>query len=249
MNALATRIVIVTGGGAGIGLGIVRECVAAGATVIALEKDAQKEQTVRDAGALFLPADVGDPDQLTGAIEQVHVEHGRLDGLVNNAGVTLHKPFHTVTLDEMDAQWAVNQRSVLVACQCAAPLMAQRGGGAIVNIASNHNVASAPDYEVYAGTKGAVVAMTRSMAWSLAPQGVRVNSLSPGLTMTEGIRDLVAENPDLLEGFNSGHATGTFNAMEDVGRVAVFLLSDAAKSIVGADLIADQGMSARLGAI
>ncbi len=98
----------------------------------------------------------------------------------------------------------------------------ENGGGAIVNIASNHNAAGAPDYEVYAGTKGAIVAMTRSMAWSLAPQGVRINSLSPGLTMTEGIRDLVAKTLDLLQDFNRQHATGTFNTVAEVGRVAVF---------------------------
>lgn len=245
---LSGRTVIVTGGGAGIGLGIVRQCVAAGARVVAFEIDPARAGRIEVEGAEFRDVDVSDAEGLAGAISSVCAESGPVSGLVNNAGITIQKPIEMMTVEEMDLLWKVNQRPVLIAAQAVAPHMGKAGGGAIVNIASNHARASDQGYEAYAGTKGAIVAMTRALAWSLGPRKIRVNALAPGLTMTEAVSK-VAGAPGREAKFRSWHAMGEVNSVDDVGKLAAFLLSDDAAAINGAEIVADQGMSARLGAI
>ncbi|OLP59692.1 short-chain dehydrogenase [Xaviernesmea oryzae] len=240
------KYVLVTGAGAGIGLGIARACVKAGARVIGASLHAAEEQAVTQAGAIFVKADVGDPQAIHDMISTVRQRFGRLDGLVNNAGVTIQKPFEDMSLDELDLLWRVNQRSVFLVTQAALPLMT--GGGSVINLSSNHARATLAGYEMYAATKGAISAMTRAMAWSLGPSGIRVNALCPGLTRTEAIAGLIAKDPALETHFLQAHATGIYNTVEDVAELAVFLLSDRAKALSGSEVLADQGMSARLGA-
>lgn len=248
MMTLEGKTILLTGGGAGIGLGILRQCVEAGARVVVLELNSALEQTVRDEGGVFIQADVGDAQALVSVLGQVVCDY-KIDGLVNNAGITIQKPLTEMTIDEMDLLWRVNQRAYLLTVRTLSLHMTKNGGGAIVNIASNHARASDKDYEAYAGTKGAIVAMTRSMAWSLGAQNIRVNALAPGLTMTEAVQDVTTNKPGLMDLFNSWHATGHTNTVDEIGKVAVYLLSDASVALTGSEIIADQGMSSRLGAI
>jgi len=243
---LEGKTVVITGAGAGIGLGIVKSCVRAGANVLGVSLLAEEAQTVASAGAKFLQIDVGDPDAIAVLAREVERGFGKLDGLVNNAGVTIERPFLEMPLEELDLLWRVNQRSVFLVSQALVPLVARPGS--IVNIGSNHARATLGGYEMYAGTKGAIVSMTRAMAWSLGPLGIRVNALCPGLTRTEKIAALEADDPGLAAHFLKAHATGTYNTVEDVGALAVFLLSDKAAALSGSEIIADQGMSSRLGA-
>lgn len=246
-DLLQDNVVIVTGAGAGIGYGILRAAIEAGARVTGFDIDPKARARITDAGARFLDVDVGDVDALQAAIAAVRKTEGRLDGLVNNAGLTLTAPFLEADPTLWERLWQVNQQAVLVGCQAAARIMAADGkGGAIVNIASNHARASDAGYEAYAGTKGAIVAMTRAMAWSLGPQGIRVNALCPGLTMTETVAT-AAETRSLEARFRAWHADGEVSSVEEIGRVAVFLLSPSAAAINGADILADRAMSARLG--
>ncbi len=245
MIELNGKHIVVTGGGAGIGLGIVRQCRALGAQVSVIDIEAKHRDRVTQLGAHFLQADICDPDALKAAVAQIKT----CDGLVNNAGITIQKPLAELELADMDTLWCVNQRAVLLLSQLLAPKLAQSSMPAIVNIASNHAKASVAGYEGYAGTKGAVVAMTRAMAWSLGPQGIRVNALAPGLTMTEATQEMVADKPRLMQEFENWHAQPRVNSVDEIGRVAAFLLSDASVAINGAEIVADQGMSARLGAL
>lgn len=243
---LAGRHVIVTGAGAGIGLGIARQCRAAGATVTGLDRNPDGAAALDKIGARFAQVDVADLDAFEGAIQAAADDAGRLDGLVNNAGVTIKVPFLEMTRAQMETLWTVNQRSVLVGCQAAGRIMAASGSGAIVNIASNHARATNPGHEGYAGSKGAIVAMTQAMAWSLGPHGIRVNALSPGMTQTE-IVIAAMQDPDNAENFRSWAADHKVNTVEEVGDAAVFLLSDASAALNGSDILADRAMSALLG--
>ncbi|SCB36557.1 SDR family NAD(P)-dependent oxidoreductase [Rhizobium hainanense] len=246
MQALQGKIIVVTGAGAGIGLGIARACVQAGATVLGVSLLAEEVRAVLDVGAEFLQADVGDPVAISRLAAVVKQQFGGLDGLVNNAGVTIEKPFLEMPLDELDLLWRVNQRSVFLVSQMLVPLL--RKPGSIVNIGSNHARATLAGYEMYAGTKGAIVSMTRAMAWSLGPLGIRVNALCPGLTRTEKIAALEAGNAQLADHFRQAHATGIYNTVDEIGALAAFLLSDAGQALSGSEIVADQGMSSRLGA-
>lgn len=243
---LSGRHIIVTGAGAGIGLGIARQCRAAGAEVTGFDLSDTGRAALEQTGAKFAQVDVADPEAFETAITKATSQAGRLDGLVNNAGVTIKVPFLEMTLAQMETLWTVNQRSVLIGCQTAGRLMAQAGGGAIVNIASNHARATNPGHEGYAGTKGAIVAMTRAMAWSLGPHAIRVNALCPGMTQTEIVIEAM-KDPANAENFRSWAADHEVNTVEEVGDAAVFLLSDASAALNGADIVADRAMSALLG--
>lgn len=249
MNALQGKVVIVTGAGAGIGLGILRVCVAQGARAYGLDLNPDGAGAIEAAGGTFQQADVSDVDGFANAIKAVREQAGRLDGIVNNAGYTPMTPFLDVGSAEWDTLWQVNQRSVLVGCQAAARIMVADGTrGALVNVASNHAFGSDAEYEGYAGTKGAILAMGHAMAWSLGPHGIRVNTLCPGLTLTEKIAPLT-EDPAIDQQFRSWHALHEACTPEDIGNVAAYLLSDASAALTGTDIVADKGMSARLGAL
>lgn len=245
--SLKDRAIVITGAGAGIGHGILQAAVAAGAQVTGLDCDAASRHRISSSGAQFHCVDVCDASALAAAIGEVREREGRLDGLVNNAGVTLTQPFLALTVEEMDRLWLTNQRSVLVGSQAAARIMvADNTPGSIVNIGSNHSAASDRDYEAYAGTKGAIAAMSRAMSWSLGPYGIRVNTLAPGLTMTESV-EKIAQQPGVDDWFRSWHALPEVAAVEDIAQVAIFLLSNASAAITGSEIIADKGMTARLG--
>lgn len=243
MTALQDKHIVLTGGGAGIGLGILKACVAAGAQVTVFEKNYDTQNAIRAAGGTFVQVDVSSVDALEKACDRIATCHG----IVSNAGITIQKLLADLSVAEMDLLWQVNQRPALLLPKLLAAKMPS--GASIVNIASNHAGASDVGYEAYAGTKGALVAMSKALAWSLGPQGIRVNTLSPGLTMTEAVQTVAGSSSGTADRFASWHATGRVNTVDDIGQAAVFLLSNASRAITGADLVADQGMSARLGDI
>lgn len=215
MNGLEGKVIAVTGAGAGIGAGILRAVQDAGARAWGLEMTEAGLDRVREAGAGAVAVDVTDTERLRAALRQVREEAGQLDGLVNNAGVTLTAPFLEAETEMWERLWRTNQRSVLVGCQEAARIMVADGrGGALVNVASVHGSASDRGYEGYAATKGGILAMSRAMAWSLGEHGIRVNALSPGLTMTEGVSG-AAEDPAARRLFASWHADGQVGTSVD----------------------------------
>lgn len=245
---LSGRHIIVTGAAAGIGLGIAKQCCASGANVTGFDIDAGGRVKLEKFGARFCQVDVANAADFKQAIEDASRQLNRLDGLVNNAGVTISVPFLEMTLEQMETLWAVNQRSVLVGSQVAGRIMANEHGGAIVNIASNHAHSTMPGHEGYAGTKGAIVAMTRAMAWSLGDKRVRVNTLCPGITHTEVVEDAV-QDPTVAKLYRSWAADNELSTVEEIGAAAVFLLSDASSALNGTHIVADRAMSSLLGGV
>lgn len=244
-------LVVVTGGGSGIGLAIVRLLVQRGAAVVVAEVNHEARAVIEAIGAgqgrlRFVHCDVGQESSIDELFEVVARDGRPLTGLVNNAGITVHGDLLSFPTSAWNDLVNINMRSVFLCTQRAARLMGMRQRGSIVNIASNHAGATNPGFDAYSATKAGVCAMTRAMAWSLGPLGIRVNSLSPGLTATPHIRSLIEGNPALEEFYRSLHATGRFGEPEDVAQAAAFLLSEASLAITGSDLLADNGMSARL---
>lgn len=223
-----------------------------GATVIAGQRSvagqSRIDALVEDGcDAHFLTLDVSDPDRVASFVAEVERRFGRIDVLINNAGITIERDFFEMPLEELDQLWQVNVRSIFLMSQAAAQVMRDRGnGGAIVNVSSNHGTASVPGYEMYAGTKGAIAAMTRAMAWSLGPHRIRVNTLSPGLTMTEDVQKVAESDPRLGQVFADMHATKEVATVDEIAEAALFLASDAASAITGTELIADKGLAAQL---
>ena len=251
---LAGRVALVTGAGRGIGQGIAKEMARAGARVVVAELDVEvgqrAAQELQSGGleATFVETDVADPVSAARAVEFAVEHHGKLDILVNNAGITTFKDMFEVTPDDWDRLMGIDLRGLFFTSQAAARVMKAAGSGVILHISSNHALATLPHTEIYAAAKGGVNAMTRAMALSLGPCGIRVLSLSPGFTDTPHYRHWLAERgaAETERAVNALHPAGRIGTPQDIGQVAVFLASDGARTLTGVDITADAGLSARL---
>jgi NAD(P)-dependent dehydrogenase (short-subunit alcohol dehydrogenase family) len=176
---------------------------------------------------------------------------GGVDCLVNNAGITFNKPFLKVTREQFDMMYHVNIRAQFFLTQQVVEDMLTHGGGAVCNVTSIHGVQGAPEHSVYAGTKGAIVAYTRSLAVELAHKGIRVNAIAPGWVTVDNYFTV-------LPGFNIEDAkkaaaekvpVGHYGLPLDIAKIAVFLCSDDARYIIGQTLVADGGTTSLMSLI
>jgi NAD(P)-dependent dehydrogenase (short-subunit alcohol dehydrogenase family) len=242
------RVVLVTGSGGGLGGGIARRFGEAGAHVAAHYRSSQSsaEAVVRDLAArggeaVALPADLTRPDDVSGLIQAVVAAFGRLDVLINNAGANF--PLVGVlemTLAQWDEMLANNLRSVFLCTQAAArQMMVQGGGGAIVNITSIEAENPAPLHSHYDASKAGVLMYTRASAHELAPHGIRVNAVAPGLIWRAGLDEAW---PEGVERWQRTAALKRLGRPEDVADACLFLASPAARWITGASLTVDGGV-------
>lgn len=249
---LQGKRILITGVAAGIGLGIARACANAGASLVVADIDYDRlisatETLTDDPDKLHtVRLDVSRRQPVRDLFDDLEDRFERIDGLVNNAGITIESDFLTFPEEDLEKLWTTNLRSAFFISQRAAIHMKDRGGGSILNVSSVHERSSMPGYEMYAATKGGITSMARAMSWSLGPFGIRVNSLSPGLTETEEVDRAIADHPELEQKFATLHASGNIATVSEVGAVAAFLLSDSASAITGSNIIVDHGAAALL---
>jgi NAD(P)-dependent dehydrogenase (short-subunit alcohol dehydrogenase family) len=249
---------IVTGAGTGIGREIALEFARQGADVAlhyahssAGAESAVKEIRAMGRQATALPADFDRVEEVLQLADKALAFLGRIDCLVNNAGITFNRPFRRVTLEQFDRMYHVNIRAQFFLTQRVADDMLQHGGGAVCNITSIHGVSGAPEHSVYAGTKGAIIAYTRTLAVELACQGIRVNAIAPGCVPVENY------NKVLKDFTPAAIAEWTKNAIPvarpgtplEIAKIAVFLCSDDAGFIIGQTIVADGGTTSLMSLI
>lgn len=250
---LAGKKALVTGAGTGIGREIALEFARQGADVALhyyIEEEGAKTaaEEIKRLGrrAKALAADFNQVKAAVGLAKQAISFLGGIDCLVNNAGITMNKPFLEVSREQFDTLYHVNVRSHFFLTQQVVRHMLEHGGGAICNLASIHGCQGAPEHSVYAGTKGAIISSTRSLAVELAHRGIRVNAIAPGWITVENYYTAFA-------GFNEKEAAKTawekvpvarYGTPLDIARLAVFLCSKEAEFIVGQTIVADGGTSA-----
>jgi len=245
---MASKRVLVTGAGTGIGRGVALEFAREGAAVtLHYSHNADGAQSaveeIRRAGgkAEAFGADFNDVAQARRLVASAVQFLGGLDVLVNNAGITMNLPFEQVTPEQFDTLYHVNVRAMFFATQTAVSTMIKQGAGVVINLTSVHAFAGMTEHTVYAGTKAAIVAFTRVLALELAPKGVRVNAIAPGWIWVENQRKLM---PDLdTKATGQTIPAGFIGEPADIGRLAVFLASDDARYIVGQTLIVDGGQT------
>ncbi len=230
-DALVGQVALVTGGGRGIGRSVASALASAGADVAigyhSRVDDAQETaEIVRSAGrrAIVAPGDVGSRDEVAGLVARVIEEFGRLDILVNSAGVIQRKPLPEITEDDWDHVLDTNLKGTFLCSQAVLPMMAQRASGRIINLASSGGQLGGPLAPHYSASKAGVIALTKSFARLAAP-GVLVNCISPGLIETEMTRDEINSNAgqQKLEQV----LLGRVGSPAEVAEAALFLASSA----------------------
>jgi NAD(P)-dependent dehydrogenase (short-subunit alcohol dehydrogenase family) len=234
---LEGKTCIVTGAASGIGLASAELFAAEGAIVVAADLD-------RTA----FRVDVADEDETIALVSRVVDEHGRIDVLFNNAGIAGVGDLEETTLELWERVMRVNARGVFLMSRAVAPVMKAQRNGSIINMASAIVDIGLGRRVSYAASKGAVLAMTKSMQVDLAPYGVRVNALMPGTIMTPFVEGYLAESyPDPEEGrrsIRSRQLTGELGTPEDVAHAALYLASDESRFVMGAGLAIDGGFAA-----
>ncbi len=247
MKRLEDRAIILTGAGSGIGRAYARRLAREGARLALLDIDAGR---LRDAGAecrasgvetVELQVDVSDGVAVKAAVDEAASKFGGIDGLVNNAAMfssLRNKPFDQIDPAEFDRVFAVNVRGPFLMCQSAVPHMRARGGK-IVNMASGALLSGPPGLAHYVASKGAVFALTRVLARELGPDGITVNSIAPGLTLTEGVRELYPES--FLAGARASRSLARDEAPEDLEGTLVYLLSPDSDFVTGQMIVVNGG--------
>jgi 3-oxoacyl-[acyl-carrier protein] reductase len=245
MKQLQNKVVFVTGGSRGIGAGIARRMAAEGADVVItyVRNAAKAQQVVNDITnggqrALAIAADSADPRQITAGIQQAIAEFGKIDVLVNNAGVFVAKPFGEFTMEEFNNTMDVNVRAVFAASQAASRHMA--AGARIITIGSNmaYRVA-APNGSLYAMSKSALIGLTKGMARDLGPKGITVNLVQPGPTDTD-MNPATGAHADFVR---SGMAIPQYGQPADIASLVSWLAGSESKFMTGAVLTMDGGFS------
>jgi NAD(P)-dependent dehydrogenase (short-subunit alcohol dehydrogenase family) len=247
---LAGRIALVTGAGRGIGRAVADRLATAGATVLygyrgdpAGTHEAVTVAQSRGGRAGSVRIDVTDAAQASAAVDGVARDHGRIDVLVNNAGILPRAPFLELTIDEWDSVLRTNLTGCFVVSQAVARVMAAQRSGSIVHMSSTNEAIASINCAGYAASKGGVRMLTRQMALELAPLGIRTNAVAPGMVETDLNRRELAD-PDFRAAALRRIPLGRFVTPDDVAEAVCFLAGDRAAGVNGLTLTVDGGKRA-----
>jgi len=230
MNLLENKVCIITGAAQGIGLAIAHQFAMDGAIVYAFDRK-EFQSDVANIHPVIL--DITDAKAVKEACMQIFKAEGKIDCLVNNAGLVFNRKIGMITREETELMFRINVIAVLELIQLVSRLMARNGGGSIVNIASVTAVLGSPGQVAYSATKGAIISLTKSAAKELAPQGIRVNAVAPGIIKTERFAELYESDGEKIEERIKRIALGRLGTPEDIANACSFLASDRASYVSG----------------
>jgi NAD(P)-dependent dehydrogenase (short-subunit alcohol dehydrogenase family) len=232
------KTAIVSGGAQGTGKAIALKRMKEGCAVVVLDSDVEqlKAFEAENSGIFGLLCDVGNPDEVNDAMAKIEALYGKVDYLVNNAGISYFEPMDSMSIDTWNRVLAVNLSSVFYLSKACLPLFSENS--AILNIASTRALMSEPGGEAYGASKGGIVALTHAMANSLGPK-TRVNCISPGWIETKHYEKL-------SETDHTQHPAGRVGKVTDIAEAAFFLLSESSGFTTGQNLVIDGGMTKKM---
>ncbi|MFE7974064.1 SDR family oxidoreductase [Streptomyces shenzhenensis] len=239
MGRLSGKVTLVTGGSRGIGRGIVEAFVREGAVVVSADLSGA---TPPVEGADEVRLDVTDEDGWAAVVAEVERRHGRLDVLVNNAGLISYEPIHTLTLAEWERVVRVDQTGVFLGMRAAIPALRRAGGGSLINISSAWGVVGGVGTHAYHASKGAVRSMTRNAAITYATENIRANAVIPGWIATP-LTD--AQPAELNAAVLAGTPMRRGGTPAEIAHGCVYLASDESSYVTGTDLVIDGGLLAQ----
>ncbi len=247
MAKLADKVAVVTGASKGIGASIAKHLAAEGASVVvnyASSKEGADKvvaEIVKAGGkAVAIGGSVAKEAEVVELISKTKEAYGRIDILINNAGVFAFSPVEQVTVEDYHRQYDTNVLGVLLATKHALPLFSE-SGGSIVNISSVVSTLAPPFGSVYSGTKGALDTITKSLAKELGPRRIRVNAINPGMVETEGARSLGVIGSDMEKQTVASTPLGRIGQPDDIALPTVFLASEDARWITGETIFVSGG--------
>ena len=248
---LTGRSAVITGGSKGLGLAMAAGLASAGASMMLVNRNtaegiraAEELSTIYGVKAMSFGADITDRQQ-TETMAKVAIDaFGKIDILINSAGINIRGPIDEVTPEDFNKVMDVNVNGTWLCCRAVVPHMKERGSGKIINLASTLGLVGVPNRTPYASSKGAVVQMTRALALELVPFNINVNALCPGPFLTE-MNLPIADTEDGRKFIIGATALGRWAELREIQGAAIFLASDAATYMVGSMLAVDGGWTAR----
>ena len=255
MNHFNKKVALVVGGGSGIGKAAALLFSKKGASVGIVDINSaaarKTEEEIIEAGgkAKSFPADVTDPTQAKRVIDELILQFGRLDFICNSAGIQTYGTVESTDIEVWDRTFDVSVKSIFLISKYGIPEIRKQGGGAIVHISSVQGIRSQRNVSAYAASKGAVIALTRSMAMDYAKENIRVNCICPGAIDTPLLRYGAAEHGPLqqiLSEWGAKHPIGRIGQAEEMAATVLFLCSPDASFIQGQAIVADGGLSISL---
>lgn len=241
MGKLDGKVAIITGAARGQGANEARRFASEGARVVLTDVNDAGKAVAAEFGenAIFLAHDVADENAWRTVVDAAVARFGKVDVLVNNAGVFRPNAIGDTTMDSYDLHYRVNQLGVFLGTKAVIEAMTAAGGGSIVNISSAAGMRGYPDMIAYSSTKWAIRGLTQCAARELAPRRIRVNSIHPGLVDTPMLAD---HSPEALVAFAAAVPLGRMAAPDDVAEIVIFLASDLSSYVTGAEIVVDGGL-------
>lgn len=255
MGRLEGKVAVVTGGANGLGEAIALRLAEEGSAVVIVDRDARGQEVAGRLEAsgyrvMFTLADVTSEEQVKAAMQSAVNRFGKLDTLVNNAGIEgVNKPTDQLELSEWERVMAVNTTAVFLCTKHAIPHLRRSGGGSVINISSVYGIVGGGDVPPYHASKGAVRVMSKNDALTFAPDRIRVNSIHPGFIftsmVTRYVRDAGLEMDTAKAALDALHPLGGTGTPDDIAWGVVYLATDQARWVTGAELVIDGGYTAR----
>lgn len=249
MKSLENKVAVITGASRGLGRAMAKALAAQGAAVALVARDqealASVAEEIRSAGGVaeVFFADVTDEASVAALEQAVIARFGKIQILINNAGMNLRKKIHEFTLEEWNRVVATNLTSVFLLCRAFVPHMKGQGYGRIFNMTSIMAHVSLPERTAYSSTKAALLGLTKSLALELAPEGITVVGISPGPFATE-MNEPILNDPEKNAMFVAKIPVGRWGQVDEIGELAAYLCSEKAGFITGTDILIDGGWCA-----